>query len=209
MSWSLYRHTSPSGKVYVGITSNITKRWASKGYYYQLSNTIFSRAIRKYGWDNFLHEVIASNLPESTAKALEIEFIALYKKLGLSYNMTNGGEGYKGVHEFDHIRNRVESRISNNKTIVLVIDKNFNYKVFRSKSEAGSYLGVNQRVVSHVLSEPLGYTCKDNYLWEQSKYDDVDIDSIRNSILKAISDRKKFIRENRLKSKKMNKYDEP
>lgn len=38
---------------------------------------------------------------------------------------------------------------------------------------------------------------------------DVDIDSIRNSILKAISDRKKFIRENRLKSKKMNKYDKP
>lgn len=190
MSWSLYRHISPSGKVYVGITSNITRRWAAKGYYYQLSDTVFAKALRKYGWDNFLHEIIASNLSESTAKTLEVEFIALYKKLGLSYNMTDGGEGYKGAHSFEHIKNRVESRISNNTTVVLAINKDFDYKVFRSKSEAAQFLGVSIRVVCHVLCEPIGYTCKGYYLWEQDKNDVININNIKDIILSSIKSRK-------------------
>ena len=47
MNWAVYEHISPSGKVYIGITSNIKKRWASNGYYYQLKDTIFARAIKR------------------------------------------------------------------------------------------------------------------------------------------------------------------
>lgn len=31
MSWTVYEYIFPSGKVYIGITSNINNRWANKG----------------------------------------------------------------------------------------------------------------------------------------------------------------------------------
>ena len=94
--WILYRHTSPSGKVYIGITSRdrASKRWGhGHGY---TGCRIFYNAILKYGWDNIKHEVLFTNLEESRAKRLEIELIRHYKLLGISYNITDGGDGYLG-----------------------------------------------------------------------------------------------------------------
>lgn len=94
-NWTLYKHTFPSGKVYIGITSrNPYKRWA---YGHGYKNCIlFHRAIIKYGWDNIRHEVLFDNLSEEDAKRLEIELIKIYKAQGISYNITNGGDGCPG-----------------------------------------------------------------------------------------------------------------
>lgn len=44
-NYTVYRHTSPSGKVYIGITKQKPhKRWNS-------GQPLFERAILKYGWD--------------------------------------------------------------------------------------------------------------------------------------------------------------
>lgn len=55
--WILYRHTSPSGKVYIGITSkSVNKRWnGGRGY---KTCIYFYNAILKYGWDNIKHELM-------------------------------------------------------------------------------------------------------------------------------------------------------
>lgn len=94
-SWSVYRHISPSKKVYVGITCmGTSKRWeAGKGYKNQ---RLFYRAILKYGWEAFIHQVMFSNLSEDRAKKLEISLISHYKKLNRSYNATDGGDGLVG-----------------------------------------------------------------------------------------------------------------
>ena len=93
--WCLYRHTSPSGKVYVGITSKpILRRWNNGNGYRTCKN--FWRAILKYGWDNIIHEVLFDQLSEERAKQLEISIISHYKGLGISYNITNGGDGSLG-----------------------------------------------------------------------------------------------------------------
>lgn len=49
--WCVYVHTSPSGKKYVGVTSQYPNaRWRNgKGY---KSSPAFNNAIQKYGWDN-------------------------------------------------------------------------------------------------------------------------------------------------------------
>ena len=94
--WTLYRHVSPSGKIYIGITSKypVYKRWRyGTGY---VNNTYFNNAIIKYGWDNIKHEILFTNLDEDRAKRLEIELIRHYKGLGISYNITNGGDGTLG-----------------------------------------------------------------------------------------------------------------
>lgn len=189
MNWSVYEHISPSGKVYVGITSNINRRWANKGYYYQIKDTVFARAIRKYGWDNFTHNILYTGLTLKEACAKEIELIAIQKKLNNSYNIAEGGQGFKGKQSKQHIKNRVTSRIANNKTKVLVIDKNFNYIEFNSKSEVDSYLNVSKGVVGHVLKQPIGYTCKGYYLVELPKDEVIDIESIKESIYQALKSR--------------------
>lgn len=105
--WIVYKHTSPSGKVYVGITSkkDPRDRWGYGGCMYKY-NVLFWKAIQKYGWDNIKHEVICENMEEMDAKNMEIELIAQYKSIGMSYNLSDGGDGVTGPmnqDQKDHI----------------------------------------------------------------------------------------------------------
>ena len=88
-------------KVYIGQTNNFDARMRNhkscafnpKAKEYGLH---LYYAIRKYGWNNFKHNIIASNLGERTAKNMEKDLIAFNKAKGTSYNITDGGEGYLG-----------------------------------------------------------------------------------------------------------------
>lgn len=89
----VYCHTAPSGRKYVGISCDPTKRW-NNGNGYKL-NYLFYRAIKKYGWDNIEHEILYSGLSEEEAKSIEKELI---DKLNLTdsrfgYNLREGGDG--------------------------------------------------------------------------------------------------------------------
>ena len=91
--YSVYMHTSPSGKRYIGITKQKpTQRWG-KGKNYK-SNTYFTGAIEKYGWDNFTHEILYEVNSLDEAKALEIDLIAKYQSdnRDFGYNLSKGGE---------------------------------------------------------------------------------------------------------------------
>lgn len=89
----VYKHTSPNGKVYIGLTrQKVERRWRNgKGY---SNNEHFSRSIAKYGWDNFSHEILASELTREEAEKMEISLIALYKSNDerYGYNIEGGGE---------------------------------------------------------------------------------------------------------------------
>lgn len=96
--WRVYMHTNKiNGKKYIGMTSLNTKiRWGLSGQGYKTQ--YFKRAIDKYGWDNFEHEVLFNNLEEKVAKEKEIELIKKYKTKDrrFGYNLTDGGEGTLG-----------------------------------------------------------------------------------------------------------------
>lgn len=114
VKYIVYRHTSPSGKVYIGITKhkNATRRWENgKGYRQQ---TVFTNAIRKYGWKNIKHEIILANVSESEAKYAERYLIRWYKIHNISYNVTDGGDGChgrtpwnKGLHCFEETKKKI------------------------------------------------------------------------------------------------------
>lgn len=98
MGYTVYKHTSPSGKVYIGITKRKPEyRW-NKGKGYRKDQLLFYRAIKKYGWDNFTHEILYTGLSEKDAKNIEISLIRQYKSLGMSYNITDGEDGGRGLH---------------------------------------------------------------------------------------------------------------
>lgn len=91
---SVYIHTSPYGKVYIGITSqDCHKRWSNGNGY--KNNAMFWADIKKYGWDNFQHRIIKSRLSDDEACSLEIELIRAYDSTNpeKGYNQSAGG-GY-------------------------------------------------------------------------------------------------------------------
>lgn len=94
--YCVYKHTSPSNKVYIGITcKSPTDRWASGfGYSHQI---YFFRAIVKYGWINFKHEILFDGLTKEEAENKEVELIAHYKStdLNFGYNIDLGGNLHK------------------------------------------------------------------------------------------------------------------
>ena len=91
--YTVYKHTSPNGKSYIGITSMCPKdRWKNgKGYSH---NTYFTNAIEKYGWDNFAHEILADGLTQEEAHEMEVELIKKHNTFDSNdgYNLTSGGE---------------------------------------------------------------------------------------------------------------------
>lgn len=95
-NWIVYKHTSPSGKVYIGITNQSpNKRWKNgMGY---ISSPYFFGAIVKYGWVNIQHKILYSNLIEEEAKDIERDLIKIYKEQNISYNITDGGDGVVGI----------------------------------------------------------------------------------------------------------------
>lgn len=98
MNYTVYKHTSPDGRVYVGITSQKpTSRWQSGNGY--KGNSYFTRAINKYGWENFSHEILFENLSRDEAVKIEIELIAKYKSNQRKYgfNISSGGESKSGT----------------------------------------------------------------------------------------------------------------
>ena len=75
--YCIYKHTSPKGKSYIGITKNTNKRFGTNGNGYK-NQPKFWNAIQKYGWENFTHEIIEDNLPFEQACLGEELYIEIY-----------------------------------------------------------------------------------------------------------------------------------
>lgn len=92
-TYCVYKHTSPSGKVYIGMSCDPKKRWNSgKGY---IDNYHFWRAIQKYGWDNIKHEILYEDLSLEDAMRIETELIKELKctDRNFGYNLMEGSHG--------------------------------------------------------------------------------------------------------------------
>ncbi len=98
--YTIYKHTCPDGKVYIGKTKrNPASRWrGGKGY---IQNERFWAAINMYGWDNICHEILYTGLTEQEANEKEIELIELYQARDCQhgYNTYVGGAlSSYGIH---------------------------------------------------------------------------------------------------------------
>ena len=106
--FKVYKHVSPIGKVYIGITSQtVEKRWQN-GYGYK-QNSYFYSAIKKYGWENITHEILAEGLTKEEAYDAEKSLIKQYKSndRNYGYNCTKGGEGGNGYVMSEETRQKI------------------------------------------------------------------------------------------------------
>lgn len=100
----IYKYTSPSGKCYIGQTTNEAYRrrmWFGTGRYTGGRSKI-DRARKKYGPENFKYEVIFRKIYPNIEAATEdlnkweVYYIEYYNTYSNGYNSTKGGDGSRG-----------------------------------------------------------------------------------------------------------------
>lgn len=129
MNYSVYKHTNLiNHKSYIGITSQkCENRWGINGKGYELQPK-FYHAIQKYGWDNFQHDILYTNLNKETALKIEADLIKTYDTIENGYNVAPYGT--------------IES-----KRIICLTTQ----EVFNSITDAAAYGGVSDSNLSHYL----------------------------------------------------------
>lgn len=79
-----------NGKKYIGITrQDLSKRWRNGNGYKK--TTRISMAIKKYGWDNFIKEVLYECKDNKKASDMEVHYINLFNTIENGYNVQSGG----------------------------------------------------------------------------------------------------------------------
>ena len=132
--WCVYMHTSPSGKRYVGITSQSpNKRWENgNGYLRKKDGTKYDQpamayAIIKYpDWENqWKHEILFDNLSEEDAKNIEQDLIFKYKTVDsrFGYNITCGGDGHTGHSPSEETRKKISEGVKKSMTPEVIEQK--------------------------------------------------------------------------------------
>lgn len=160
----IYKATNlVNGKVYIGQT--IQELWARKAHHKHIAlkdkrDTIFTRAIRKYGWENFDWKIIdsASDIDELNQK--EIYWINYYNSFGKNgYNSTLGGEGTVGCTHDEETRSKIsETKISRmdsyehiglNSAVVQEIKELLMTELYTQK-EVADMFGVKRNVINNI-----------------------------------------------------------
>lgn len=99
----VYKATAPSGRSYIGVTSESLKRrrWGHEHDARKGSHLPFHKALRKYG-DAIRWEVLVDGVSFAEANRLEIEAIVAHgTRTPKGYNVSVGGGGNRG-----HVRSR-------------------------------------------------------------------------------------------------------
>jgi group I intron endonuclease len=173
-NYTVYKHTSPSKKVYIGITkSEPHKRWGHNGYGYS-NQVLFYRAIKKYRWENFTHEILCERLNKEMACEMEIMFIAKYKSTNpkYGYNLVSGGNVTTGYKHSDETKMKM-SKARKGK-VPPMLGKNHSEETKRKMSESAkghkNSLGLVhtdevKRKISKINSKKVSqYTKKNEYI---------------------------------------------
>ena len=112
--YSVYLHTNKiSNKMYLGITGqNPIKRWQNGKHY----SGYFGRAINKYGWDNFEHDIIFECSNIKYAQQLEKYIIKCLNLCdpSIGYNLTKGGEGIFGYKHTEETKIKIGKLLKGN-----------------------------------------------------------------------------------------------
>ena len=126
MIGTIYKLTSPSGKIYIGQTTNLKDRkrclYNTNKYY---SGHKLDNAIKKYGIENFKYEILVQIEMEDKfllrehLDVLEIQYIEKYNSYNNGYNMTLGGSGSKGCFQTEESRKKISEKAKGRKGSML------------------------------------------------------------------------------------------
>lgn len=190
--YCVYVHTNLiNGKMYVGLSKNADERWRGNGKNYWESPK-FWNAIKKYGWENFDHEIIASNLTREEACNMERLLIKKLKTQDdrFGYNINEGGDAFtpdenarKKLRVLAHNRfagvpfnQEHKEKISATRTFfsgcvegkkpIACVETG---KYFESVSDASRKLNIPHSSISHVLTGKRPHTHNLHFMYVTSE----------------------------------------
>lgn len=117
-TYIIYKHTNKiNNKSYIGQTyfEHPEVRWNS-GKNYKTSPKFYN-AIKKYGWDNFEHTILKTNIQtKNEADNLEKYYIKLYDTIAHGYNISRGGDDHtysaKEVYQLSETKTIINKFVS-------------------------------------------------------------------------------------------------
>lgn len=116
----VYMHIAPNGKRYVGITTAYRPKWRfcnGSGYN---GNKYFHSDIEKYGWENIMHIICATDLDIPEACNLEMQLIREFDTTNpeKGYNLSPGGDYYKYCRQLIPEQEEMNSILCNAMTVL-------------------------------------------------------------------------------------------
>lgn len=123
----IYKIENPSGKIYIGKTTNINIRM-NKYKYLNCSNQkrLYS-SLLKYGWNAHTVDIIDTVLIfDDNLDILERYYIDHYNSYRKGLNCTLGGEGVLGILISEETRNKMRSSATGKKQSAETIEKRVN-----------------------------------------------------------------------------------
>lgn len=133
LSWCVYKHTVPDGRMYIGIAMEPAKiRWSNgKGY---KENPLFWECIERVGWDNIEHEILHTGLERQEAFKLETELIKKFDTLS-----PNGFNRRLDNPEINRVKHKVEvGRRYGHATVVNYWPDKEGYKEYKMRCDCGN-----------------------------------------------------------------------
>lgn len=118
--WTVYRHINKiNNKSYIGITQQrLLKRFKAGLGYPEKDQPLFAKAIKKYGWSNFITEILETNI-KTLEKANEREqyWIAYYHTWVYDpqcngYNALPGGNIHPGHIQTIETREKISNALT-------------------------------------------------------------------------------------------------
>ena len=177
----LYKHTTPSGKVYIGITAQApAQRWRNGGGYNHSPH--FKSAIKKYGWGNIKHEILFENLTKEEAEQKEVEQIAKYKSTDKRYGYNTDSGGSVNKKHSEETKNKIRKA-----HLGMKYDEAFKEKQRKLKTGNKNRLGQRQ---TEEAKRKISEKNKGKFAGEKNYFSS-----------------HKFIKENHSQAKAVDKYD--
>lgn len=168
MSYLIYKATSPSGRVYVGVTNNFKRRMKE-----HLSSTYpFGHALRKYGREAFTYEFEMFDsvenalireyelVNEETIKSKKLYNACIGGRLSNVLSLTNPmhNEDVKNCHPniWSTENNPMNNPVSKQKMIESQARKRVHIegKDYDGVREAGRQIGQSRQMIAHRLKSP-------------------------------------------------------
>lgn len=123
----VYKHTTPCGKVYVGMSGlKPNERFYPSSY----KKTTLQPFIKKYGWENITHVIIIKDLTKEEAKKYEQDNIDFYGNKGVLINKNKSGnissdmKMYQKIYRENHKEESKEYR-EKHKERISILKKNW------------------------------------------------------------------------------------
>ena len=158
--YTVYIHKNKiNQKIYVGLTKQTPQnRWRKNGEGYRSQNKFWS-AIQKYGWNNFEHIIIKTNLTAEEAGQLEKDLIKSFNSIQNGYNVDEGGvtpnhspetiekikKAMIGKTHTEDTKNKISKSKDKEKIKVICVETGIEYE---SASEAMKKTGIDRSSIS-------------------------------------------------------------